>query len=185
MIKQPHHKTNFRRIILVLVGALVVVTLLVAVLEKTNVTNLFESPISNTSSSANKTGTSVVNYDPPSDEEISIGNEIKKEAEQNSSTSNTNGAISISFSAVAQDEKGGPLVIRTIVGASEGTCNAKVSSANFSQDFSSAIKDLGTYFGCNFDIPVTDIPVGTYTLTLVANSSEATGSAHQQIEVRK
>lgn len=186
MIKQLSRKKNKRKVILVSAAGILVLVGLFCALELTNAIDIIHKSSNDSTASSTKQNVNDVNYNPPTSEEVDLGNQIKSDAQQSATSgSNTNGALSVSFSSSTQDEKGGPIIVRTIVSASEGDCTIKLSGANFSQTFSTTIKDLGTYSGCNLDIPVDTISAGSYTITLTAKTTTATASIVQQVEVRK
>ncbi|MBL8030708.1 MAG: hypothetical protein JNK33_00060 [Candidatus Doudnabacteria bacterium] len=187
MVKQlSHKKRNTRKVVLISLAAVLTIGLLLVVLEKTHVTNFIALSPSAPASPAKTTSDTDVNYNPPSSNETGLADQIKNQAQQNnqdsSSTSNT---AQVSLSAAAQDETGGPIVVRAIVSIQSGNCTINLSGSNYNKDFTSSIKNLETYYSCSLDIPISDIPAGNYTIMLTAKNDTATGSDSQKVEVRK
>lgn len=174
------------RVIIITIATCLVLGLLFAALETTGVTNIVQKNEPN-SQLSNDAGSNKINYDPPTKEEADLGNQIKDQAQHNESNLPTtaDGSIAVVYSTASQDDIGGPIIIRTIVSATSGNCAATLSSSNFSKDYSSTVKDLGSYYSCNFDIPVDAVPAGSYTLVVSAKNDSSSGSATQTIEVRK
>lgn len=174
------------KFIFIVIVALIGISLVFVILERTGITNIFQNTTPG-SEQTKKTGENNINYDPPTSEEKDLGNQIKDQAQHNESNlpTTSNDSIAVAFSTAAQDDIGGAIIIRTIVGTTYGNCSATLSGNNLSKDYSSTVKDLGSYYSCNFDIPVDEIPAGSYTLIVSAKNDSSSGSASQTIEVRK
>lgn len=163
------------------------------VLEKSSVTNFYSKPTNHIDQPSPILGVSPVNtidYSPTSDEEKSDGETIKQQAADQANSpeqSTNNSTISVSLSAAGQDEKGGPIIVRTIVnGDSSGTCSVVIKNSNISKEYSAVVVNSGTYNSCNgFDIPVNEIPAGSYSLILTVVSGNNKGTVTQQVEVSK
>lgn len=183
---------TLRRTFVIIVIIILALLFVILVLEKTKITNLYEKPnISTSNAESAVRSVNDVNYNPATTTETEEANRIKAAAQEqlnnNTAPTPTAAKIDVSFSAAAQDIKGGPIVVRAIVGTNAGQC--KLTIANDStvlKEYSAAVENTGTYYSCKgFDVPTTDIPIGVYLATLTVTNGSATGTITQQVEVSK
>lgn len=178
----------YKRIFFIAVIVSLSLSFAFVVLEKTKVTDFYKKPAS-TGTTANDARTvNTVEYTPATTTETDEGERIKATAQAGLSATPTpaGSKIEVSLSAAGQDVKGGPVVVRAIIGTTGGQCKLTLAGTNKTQVFTASVINLGTYYGCEgFDVPITDFSVGTYKATLVVTNGASTGSASQQIEVAK
>lgn len=128
-----------------------------------------------------------INFNPPSDKELDDSQNRKakqiEDIQKNEKTSITN--LSISLIAAAQDNTGGPLVVRSMVdGATTGKCTITVT--NTLKSYTVDIVSFGTYFGCQAtDIPASELSNGKQTLTVSAYNEKASGKISQEVDIKK
>lgn len=183
------NKTKNLKNLLLALAALALLGLTIFIFEKTNVTNIFSrSSVGQKDEANSPKKVNEVNYDAPTVEETIEANRIKAEAQQKleSSSPNTTKSIAISLSAAGQDDVGGPIIVRSIVDAASGNCVATITANDYSKTFTSTVESLGTYYGCGaINIPVSEMAVGTYKLTIEVTNDSAQGLITQNVEVRK
>ena len=189
MARQNNSSTLiFRRTFVIAALILLAAGFILLVLEKSKVTDFYKKPISATTVSSDIRPVNSVGYSPATAAESNEADRIKADAEKQLNTTPTPAGdkIEVSLSAAGQDVKGGPVVVRAILGTNGGQCKLTLAGANKKQDFTANVINLGTYYGCEgFDVPITDFPAGTYKATLTVTNGTATGSASQQVEVAK
>lgn len=174
-------------VVMIICACLLLLGIVLVILEKTHVTNL----IANTNQAAEdasgkKIKVNDIDYNPPSTEEKNLGDQIKSDAQkQTKDSTDTSNVVSVSLSAAAQDEIGGPIVMRSIVGTQVGDCSITLSGSDYTKSFSTMVENLETYYGCSLNIATSDMPAGSYTLTLSVANGSAKGSVSQSLEVRK
>lgn len=158
-------------------------SLVVIILEKTRVTNIYTKPVSasltTTSASVNS-----VDYSPATNTEKP--SDFAKQQDVSAQTNNTQAtAISITFSAAGQDNAGGPVLIRTILdGATGGSCAINLTKDSVVKSYTTSITWQGTYYSCNKDVPFADLSTGVWQLKLVATQDTKQGTATQMVEIK-
>ena len=162
-------------------------SLLVFILEKSQIINVYSKPVTDKVNPTESTATvNNVDYSPASSAETDTGQTIKDDtAKQGTEPSTPAKELAITLSAASQDEAGGPVIVRTIIsGATGGNCTITMTKGTTVKTFTATIASLGTYYGCNTDIPYSDLTDGTWQLKLVANQNNASGTATEQVVVR-
>lgn len=189
MPKQSNDHTNsLSRLVFWSATFILVASFTILVLEKTRVTNFYTKPTLGSNLSDGIKPLNTVDLSPATDSETQEGERIKSEAaERQSSQTSNNTKIDVSLSAAGQDTKGGPVVVRAIIsGTNVGICKLTISNSSLSKEYSADITNMGTYYGCKgFDLPITEIPVGKYNVTLTVSSDNLSSSVSQTIEVAR
>jgi hypothetical protein len=175
------HKT--RNILLIVVSLLLVLIFMVFVFEKTHVINLYTKPIKTSPTAARPVND--ISYAPATSTETEEGNQIKQALiDQANNPPAPTSKVNVSLSAATQDVKGGPVIVRAIVGTTGGTCSLTLSQGSTNKVYSSEVVNLGTYYGCKgFDIPASDLVSGQWQLNLKVTNGQSSGEANQNIEV--
>lgn len=188
MVRTNSSSPILKRIFVIAVIVVLGLGFAFVLLEKTKVTDFYKKPISPTNTASDVRPVNTVVYTPATTTETDEGERIKAAAQASLSATPTptGDKIDVSLSAAGQDSKGGPVVIRAILGTTGGQCKLTLAGANKTQDLTANVINLGTYYGCEgFDVPITDFPAGIYKATLTVTNGTATGSASQQLEVAK
>lgn len=87
------------------------------------------------------------------------------------------GTISITVSNSSQDETGGPLIIRSVVQTNNtATCTYILSKNGITKRYESNIVFTGTYYGCNYDVPYSDLSTGVWDLTINIKQGDKYGN---------
>lgn len=141
-----------------------------------------------------------INLDPPSDEEIDAGNSSKDDtvnnpdptkpgSEQNTSdneqpSSNTDN-VTVRITSTSQTTT--TLRVNTMIEAvsNEGSCTIKLSHAGSTEvSQTSTIQPLTSYSTCRgFEIPLSQLSDGTWTILLTYSSGSYSGSVSQSVEI--
>lgn len=167
-------------------SASLVLTLIVFTLEKSNVIDFYSKPMPDSAQKSDAAAETIneVNYSPATDQEVDEGQIIKEDAAKNDSSEPAK-TLSITLSAASQDDAGGPVIVRTIIGgATGGSCALELTKGSIIKTYSATITSQGTYYACNTDIPYADLTNGVWRLKLTATQGSASGTATEQITVR-
>lgn len=180
------NQTNFSRLALIVASILLIAGFGVLLLEKSGVTNIYTKPAATPAPDVARP-VNTVDYSPATTSEQAEGERIKNSIiEQSNTTPTTPSAITITLSAAGQDNKGGPIIVRSIInGATSGSCTLSLVKGSATKTYQSSVVSLGTYYGCEgFSVPITDLSAGTWKLTLKANGPGGIeGSAMQDVMV--
>lgn len=176
---------KFSRILLISASLCLLVVFSIFIFEKTHVINLYARPVK-TSPIAIRPINDIA-YSPATSVETEEGNQIKQALiDQANNPPAPTSKVNVSLSAATQDVKGGPVIVRAIVGTNSGTCSLILSQGSANRIYSSEVVNLGTYYGCKgFDIPVSDLESGQWQLSLKVTNGQSIGEANQIIEVKK
>ena len=166
------------------IGALVIVFggLL---LEKSQITNFYSKPI--TTSTATIRPVNSVEYtpaDPTDNDEI---NQKKADGTLDSANSTAaGGPINVTITAATQDVAGGPVIIKLLLNdVTSGTCDITLKQNETTKFYSASVISAGNYYTCDgFEIPLEDLATGSWNMTATVTSTDRTGSANQNIEVK-
>lgn len=173
--------TSKKNIVMYVSACLLVMLLILLVLEKKNIINLYNKPVK-VADSVKPINT--VNYSPPTPQEIEEGNQIKQNLIDSANSNSSTKDVTVNLSAYSQDNKGGPLIIRTITSAKNGTCTLVLSKSETTKSYSSQVINMGRYFGCDgFDIPASDLSNGKWQINLTVDSGDGKGSTRQEVEI--
>lgn len=95
--------------------------------------------------------------------------------------------IDIVFTAATQDDPGGPLVIRILLtNVSKGQCDLSLEKNGITKSYTTEIVYAGNYYNCDaLDVPITDLSVGLWHLTVRVTSDQRSGTASQDVEIRE
>lgn len=178
-------KNKLPKIILVSVSAILLICLLLFILEKTKVINLYTKPVSPTATNTPRPVNDVA-YTPATTPEQDEGNQIKQNIIDESNKKPTNpSTISVTLSAANQDNPGGPLIVRAMIsGATSGTCNLTLTQSSTIKKYSAKVVNLGTYYGCEgFSVPFSEISVGKWQLNLSVDNGTINGNTSQEVQI--
>lgn len=108
--------------------------------------------------------------------------------EDDSSTSSTpadKNNLAITITALGQDEKQGPVLIRTIVDSiTGGTCTYTLKKSSVTKTYSSDVTFSGTYYSCNYTVPFADLSAGSWTANITVKQNSSSGSIDRTITVQ-
>lgn len=124
-----------------------------------------------------------VNLDPSTEEQRKAGSDIKKDALQDDDEPPQN-SLTVSFTAVSQNET--TLQIRTLIEkvTSTGTCELKLTKGSSVVTKISSIQALASSSTCQgFDIPMTELTQGEWTAELTVTSEGLSGTTSRSIKV--
>lgn len=179
-----NQKTKFGKTIYILIAFGLLLAFVVLVLEKQQVINLYQKPISGQPQSR---PVNDVNYSPPTAQEEQQAQDTKKQLlEQNQNVQPIPAdTINVSLSAATQDVPGGPLEVRAIIdGATTGTCTLNLSQNGNIKTFTANVVNLGTYYSCEgFSVPVASLGAGNWQLELLVANQNAKGSVTQKVTI--
>lgn len=185
MVHNPRITT--RNIIVICILLLLFIAFAIFMLEKTQVVNFYKKPIKATTNPIDSRPVNNIEYTPSTSTEQSEGNQIKQNLiDQANATQKPSSNISISLSAANQDTVGGPLVIRSIIGSTSGTCKLSLTNGALTKTYTSEVINQGTYYSCKgFDIPVSDLDNGQWQLNLKIVNGQSSGEVNQKVEITK
>lgn len=178
--------SKLAKISLILSATVLVAFFGLVLLEKNNVTKFF----TNSDTSQGTAGARPINdvaYTPATTTEQTEGDRIKQNLidESNKPPQQTT-KITISLSAATQDVTGGPLIVRSIVGTTSGTCKLMLTQGSTRKEYTNEVTNLGTYNSCNgFDIPATDLSAGKWKLSLSVTNGQVYGEVSQEVNISK
>lgn len=190
MIKvSPNH--SWIRVVIWVFIAVVVFLLLLFVLEKTHVIDLYKSSSTSNLTDEEKQAQAVAN-DVATAKENAAKDEVNNTSTDSSTTDGMSSVtsdanISIIFSAAGQDTAGGPIIIRTILeNAPEGTCNLKLTQGAMTKSYEAGIIWLGNYYSCDgFNIDVDNLAANEWSAALTVITSTGSKTATKTIKVSK
>lgn len=180
---------NILRPVLIVASALVFLGLVLSILEKTNVINLYKKHVdTNVNTPADLRPTNTVDYSPATpDNNTDINSQKASGSIDNPKTTTppNSSPISVVLSAANQDEKGGPVIVRAILdNLTGGTCTLTLTKGSIVKTYHADVTWLGTYYGCGgFDVPYSDLSVGAWNLKLVVTQNANRGEASQTVTV--
>lgn len=145
---------------------------------------------------------STVDYNPPTQEQIDAGNQIKEEnTKQDESKPNENNNTpsdqpantpaqqnTVGMNITAANQNGSMLQIRTLINivSSSGTCTLNLTKSGSPTVTKTAnVQALPSSSTCQgFDVPVAELSSGTWTATVQYTNGATKGSATQNIVVK-
>lgn len=93
--------------------------------------------------------------------------------------------LAITITALGQDEKQGPVLIRTIVdNITGGTCTYTLKKSSTTKTYSSDVTFSGTYYSCNYTVPFADLSAGSWTANITVKQNSSSGSIDKTITVQ-
>ena len=180
------NSNKFTKIALLSTSFILVAGFIVFGLEKANVINLYNKPVTATANSAPKP-VNTVDYSPATTTDQDEASRLKQDLiDKSNKPQTTTTKIEVSLSAATQDVAGGPLVVRSLLNTTGGTCKLTLTKEGINKEYSAEIVNTGTYYGCKgFDVPVTDLSTGKWQLKLSANNGQAYGEVSQEADITK
>lgn len=139
------------------------------------------------------------NYDKPTDEQVSTGNDIKKQSSDTTDPNNvgsdrpatpvvesgqTKATVPVTISAANQND--GVLQVRTLISAitSSGTCTLTLTKNSTTVTKTSEVQSLPSSATCKgFDIPVSEISAGEWQLKVVFENDTIKGENTKTVTV--
>jgi len=113
------------------------------------------------------------------DKNTAIKNDTPKD-----STNNSSSILNITTTALGQDQKQGPILIRTIVdNVTGGSCSYKLSKGSIIKNYSSEVSFSGKYYSCNYTVPYADLSAGTWTIKINVAQDNKSGTASKDVIV--
>lgn len=133
-----------------------------------------------------------IDFGPATKEQIDAGNQVKSSSSSDTPTEPTiipgSDKKSVQVSITAANQNDSTLQIRTLIGAVENTglCTITLTSEGKTTVIKTAIAQaLARTSTCQgFDIPVSEISIGTWHVLVEYNSDTLTGSATQDIVIK-
>ncbi len=180
------NSNKFTKIALLSASFVLVAGFVMFSLEKANVINFYSKPKIAISDIATKP-VNTVSYTPATTSEQDEANKLKQDLiEQSNKQQATTTKIDVSLSAANQDVAGGPLVVRSMVSATSGTCKLSLTKDGINKEYSAEVVNTGTYYSCKgFDVPFADLSTGKWQLKLSATNGQANGETTQEVEITK
>lgn len=109
---------------------------------------------------------------------------IEDDSSTNSTPADKNN-LTITITTLGQDDKQGPVLIRTIVGSiSGGTCTYTLKKSSLTKTYTSDVAFSGTYYSCNYTVPFADLSAGSWTVNIFVKESSSSGSINRTITVQ-
>jgi hypothetical protein len=106
--------------------------------------------------------------------------------DDNSSSANVSSSLDLpmTVTAIGQDQKSGPLLIRTIVDNLDGgLCSYRLTKGSIIKNYSSDVIFSGTYYSCNYTVPYADVTNGTWNVEVSASQNNKNGKVSRSIVV--
>lgn len=129
-----------------------------------------------------------VNVTEPSNEQITSGQDNKKQSldtTQNSTTTTTT-PDTLAVTITAANKNGNTLQIRSLIDAviGSGTCSLTLSNGSSVVTKSASIQAGPNNSTCTgFDVPVSELSTGTWTIKITVTSEGKTGTAQSQVTI--
>ncbi len=182
--KKPHSK-NTKKTIIFLLLSLLVIGVGLLVLEKTGVINLYSRDQSSTSDSPKPTNT--VNYDPPTEQEQSAGDEQKAKIVEEESSASTNKPETAEVVIVDASQYEDEIEVRAFVAnvLEIGTCTYIFKNgASTITKSQSAYPDASTTPCTTLVVPRAEFAnPGSWNLTVTFESTTVKGSKTQEVVI--
>lgn len=155
--------------------ALLAVAGIFLMLEKTNVTNFYESA-SKTATVSNQGKVNDVDYNPATttDNEDINAKKASGTVDQEPTTPTNDTTIQITFIANSQDSSGGQLEVRTLLGGvTDGTCALTLTKGSTNIEKTSNVARQNTSFLCEaFIVPYSELTNGDWQIKLKVTSGD-------------
>jgi hypothetical protein len=180
------NSNKFTKIALLSASFILVAGFVIFSLEKANIINFYSKPKIAISDTATKP-VNTVSYTPATTSEQDEASKLKQDLIDQSNKPQTNATkIDVSLSAANQDVAGGPLVVRSMVNTTGGTCKLTLVKDGINKEYSVEVVNTGTYYSCmGFDIPFADLGTGKWQLKLSVTNGQANGETTQEVEITK
>jgi hypothetical protein len=126
------------------------------------------------------------NTDPPTPEQIQDGNNIKKEAIDNSSSNTNTDSDKVSMSVTAIQQSGTTVKITAIISkvTSSGTCALTMTREGSTVTKSAGIQALSSYATCKgYDIPTSSLSTGIWNVVVKYSDGTNEGSASTNVTI--
>lgn len=142
-----------------------------------------------------------VNYDKPTEDQKSAGNQTKQNSIENENTKNgssgsdplpspspqTNGKSVVGISITASSQSSSAYQVRSLISAltTNGTCSLKLIKDSKTINKTSGVQALANSATCQgFDIPLNELEPGVWNLTLSFENDTLTGTTTSKITVQ-
>lgn len=183
-IAKTKHTTNNKKIIVIIIAAVVILGIGGTVsayylLSQDQKTESTEAP------AIEEYNRNDVDLNESSNEQQQAGEDIKKDS-VDKDESQQNGSLSVSFTAVNQSDNS--LQVRANISSltSNGTCELSLTGPNGTVvTKSSGVQALASNSTCQgFDIPLSELSKGSWTVKLKVTTNNVTGEVSQTTEIR-
>lgn len=127
----------------------------------------------------NAADSSIINLDPPTEEQKQAGEDIKKTTNEY----NTNNELGLSFGSINQinDQLKVKITISGLV-SNNGLCNLKLQKDNQSFEYTKPTFALTSYSTCQgFDIDIKDYSRGEWIITLLVSTNDKSSTINKTI----
>ena len=144
-------------------------------------------PVTDTSNDVPENARNKVNLNSPTDEQQKAGSDIKKESLENENKSENSPTQNIPIIISAANQNGNTLQIRSLIQSvlGSGTCTIELSRNDQKISKTSGVQAMSSSSTCQgFDIPVSELSPGTWTIHLTISSEGGAGSASRTVEIQ-
>jgi len=124
--------------------------------------------------------TPAVNLDKAADNKIPLTKNDSLKTTSDNPTSNLN----IAITALGQDQKNGPLIIRTIIdNITGGSCSYTLLNDFTKRSYTSDVLFSGTYYSCNYNVPFSELSSGKWIIRITATQDANTSSLEREVTI--
>lgn len=181
----PNKKSSRKKII---IGALLVLVIIAAG-TAAYVYAFQPKEDASSESSSSKPKVNKVNNDPPTDEQIKAGQDIKQESVENSTApAPSNPSTPLVVSITSANQNGETVSVRSLVdtvASQAGTCSLVATNGAKSITKTAATQAYPNGSTCQgFDIPVSELGMGNWNIKLTVTIGMQTGSATQSLDIK-
>lgn len=190
MIIKNKNKKNIKKIMIFVAAALAFILIAGAILEKLHIINLFNSPTSQQNASEKQNSTKIDN-NPATNEQINNGNDTKTGSSSDTPPVPTvikgsdKKTVQLTISAANQNNQS--LQIRVMIGAieSSGQCNLLLTNGTATVKKTAGAQSQATTSTCmGFDIPLSELSGGTWSITVDYSSDKLIGTVSQDVVIK-
>lgn len=126
-----------------------------------------------------------INYDPPTEDQVDAGVEIKEQATSDTPQPNSN-SFEVIVSAANQNNPN--LQIRALIQAvlsQDATCKLTLSKGQRTVIKSANVQPLANSSTCKgFDVPLSELEPGTWSLQILVASGERSGTVQREVQIQ-
>jgi len=174
----PKNKKNKKPLIIALV---VIAVLALGYVAYARATNIW--PFPNDSQSSTKVDD--VNYEPPTEDQVDAGDDIKDAANDAVNTPAPTGTVEMSITAANQND--GILQVRTLIQTTSntGTCTLLLKKGSTEITKSAPVQALSSSTTCQgFDVPTSELSTGTWQLTINFKNTTVNSTISQSVVIK-
>ena len=126
-----------------------------------------------------------VNYEAPTEEEVTTGSSIKQDSIENNKTSTPSSSLDLSITALNQTSD--TLRVRVLIPSivSSGTCTASLVKGSLLVSRSVETQALSNASTCKgFDIPLSELAAGKWNITVNFENETQKGTTSSTVEIK-